>query len=93
MWVFKGEMAAKADAVIATSEVPSDEPRKPRKLTRDDKPANSDTKPVRRSVAKKSESPGSVAAPAAPEKAAVKRVRKPVIKADDTVVAKPDAKE
>lgn len=92
VWVFKGEMAAKADAVIALPEAAIDEPKKPRKVNRDEKPVDSDTKPARRSVAKKADSANAGAPVAAPEKAAVKRVRKPIVPAGDAAV-KPDVKE
>ena len=92
VWVFKGEMAAKADAVIALPEAAIDEPKKPRKVNRDEKPVDSDTKPARRSVAKKADSANAGAPVAAPEKAAVKRVCKPIVPAGDAAV-KPDVKE
>ena len=85
-------MAAKADAVIALPEAAIDEPKKPRKVNRDEKPVDSDTKPARRSVAKKADSANAGAPVAAPEKAAVKRVRKPIVPAGDAAV-KPDVKE
>lgn len=92
VWVFKGEMAAKADVVAAIPEVASDEARTSRKSNREEKPADSDAKPVRRSVAKKAGAPNAAAPAATPEKAPVKRVRKPVVQAGDAVV-KPVVKE
>ena len=94
VWVFKGEMAAKADAIVSAPETTTEEVKKPRKLTREDKPVDTDAKPTRRPAAKKIDATGATAgAVAVPEKAVVKRVRKSAIKADDTAVAKPDAKE
>ena len=95
VWVFKGEMAAKADAIISVPEATTEEAKKPRKLTRDEKPVDADTKPTRRPAARKivDTSGASAGAAAVPEKAVVKRVRKSATKADDNVVAKPDAKE
>jgi len=92
VWVFKGEMAAKADVVVAIPEVAADEARKPRKSTREEKPADSDAKPVRRGATKKAEATNAAVPAATPEKAAVKRVRKPAVQAGDAV-AKPDVKE
>ena len=94
VWVFKGEMAAKTDVALAAVEAPNDDSKRPRKLSRDEKPADIDAKPVRRAPAKKSDPAVAEATPAtSPEKAAVKRVRKPVTKADDSGAATPDAKE
>lgn len=94
VWVFKGEMAAKADIALAAVEAPNDDSKRPRKLSRDEKPADIDAKPVRRAPTKKSDPAVAAATPAtSPEKAAVKRVRKPVTKADDSAAATPDAKE
>lgn len=94
VWVFKGEMAAKVEAAIGVLEMPSDEVKKPRKLPRDEKPVDPDAKPVRRAATKKTDPSSLAATPVdVPEKAAVKRVRKPVVKAENTVVANPDAKE
>jgi small subunit ribosomal protein S3 len=92
VWVFKGEMTAKADIAVALPEATMDEPKKPRKTSRDEKSVDADAKPVRRSVAKKTDSANTAAPTATPEKAAVKRVRKPIVPAVDAVV-KPDAKE
>ena len=95
VWVFKGEMAAKADAIVSVPETTAEEVKKPRKLTREEKPVDADAKPTRRPVARKiaDTSGASAGAVAVPEKAVVKRVRKSATKADDNVVAKPDAKE
>ncbi len=94
VWVFKGEMAAKAEATVGALEMPIDEVKKPRKLSRDERPAETDAKPVRRSVTKKADPSGLAAVPVdAPEKAVVKRVRKPIAKVENAVVANPDAKE
>ena len=94
VWVFKGEMAAKADAIVSVPETTAEEVRKPRKLTREEKPVDADAKPTRRPAARKIDPSGaSAGAVAVPEKAVVKRVRKSGTKADNNVVAKPDAKE
>ena len=94
VWVFKGEMIAKADAIVSMPEAMAEEVKKPRRIAREEKPVDADAKPTRRPVARKTDdrSGASAATVAAPEKAAVKRVRKPATKADETV-AKPDAKE
>lgn len=94
VWVFKGEMAAKGEAAIGLLEIPSDEVKKPRKLGRDEKSLDPDAKPARRAAIKKTDPSSLATAPAdVPEKAAVKRVRKPIVKAENTAVANPDAKE
>jgi small subunit ribosomal protein S3 len=94
VWVFKGEIAAKADATIGVIEIPADDVKKPRKMPRDERSADQDAKPVRRPVTKKADPSNLAATPSdTPEKASVKRVRKPVAKVENKVVANPDAKE
>lgn len=94
VWVFKGEIAAKAEIALGVAETPADEVKKPRKFPKDERAADSDAKPVRRAVAKKTDPSNVAVAPAeSPEKAVVKRVRKPVVKAENAVAANPDVKE
>ena len=94
VWVFRGEMVGKADAIAPVNDVPNDDAKKLRKPQRDEKQAEQDAKPVRRSTAKKIDAT-QTALPSAsvPEKAAVKRVRKPAVKAGDAPNTPPEVKE
>jgi small subunit ribosomal protein S3 len=94
VWVFKGEMVGRADAANLVAETPNEEPKKIRKPLREDKSSDSDAKPVRRSAVKKTDVAASPTTPSSvPEKAAVKRVRKPTVKAGETPSAAPEVKE
>jgi small subunit ribosomal protein S3 len=93
VWVFKGEIMSRSDALLAAPEPAVDDQRKPRRTP--GKPrteGEGEAKPAVRRPAKKADEVKPEAAPAAP-KAPVKRVRKAPAKADGVESAAKEGKE
>ena len=93
VWVFKGEILSKNEALLAAPEPAVDDQRKPRRSpTKPRAEGEGDTKPVRRSPAKQADAPATDAAPPA-TKTPVKRVRKSPAQAEGVDVAAKEGKE
>ena len=97
VWVFKGEILSRSEALLAAPEPAVDDQRKPRRGPAKPRTENEvEAKPARRSAAKKADEVGSDAKPegnAAAPKAPVKRVRKAPVKAETGVGAEKEGKE
>ena len=97
VWVFKGEILSRSEALLAAPEPVVDDPRKPRRSPA--KPrveGEGEAKPARRTSAKKADEIKPETQPevvAAAPKAPVKRIRKAPAKAEGTDSAAKEGKE
>jgi small subunit ribosomal protein S3 len=97
VWVFKGEILSRSEALLAAPEPVVDDPRKPRRSPAKPKvEGEGEAKPARRTSAKKTEEVKPEAKPeaaATAPKTPVKRVRKAPAKADGVDSAVKEGKE